>query len=80
MKTLNFPWVLGEILMRPIHYHLIGVLSLLSQLQTPVSLVADYSKYPRSVAGGISNCLVSTLPADPPPKQYFHANPARYAD
>ena len=47
----NFP--LGD--SRDISYHLIGVLSLLSLLETPVRLVADYSKYPRIVAGGISN-------------------------
>ena len=40
---------------RDINYHLIGVLSLLGQLETRVSLAAAYSKYPRIVAGGTSN-------------------------
>ena len=59
MKALtltNFP--MGD--RRDINYHLIGVLSLLSQLETPVSLAADYSKYPRIVAGGTSNWPVYT--------------------
>ena len=37
------------------NYHLMGVLSPLSQLETPESLAADYSKYPGIVAGGTSN-------------------------
>ena len=40
MNALTFPWKI-----------LISVLLLLSQLETPVSLAADYSKYPRIVAG-----------------------------
>ena len=50
-ECTNFP--LGD--SRDINYHLIGVLSLLSQLETPVSLPVDYSKYPRIVSGGTSN-------------------------
>ena len=64
-----------------INNHLIGVLS---PLETPVSLVTDFSKYLRIVAGGISNWLgggrgVRTLLEAPPPKKHSHANPASYA-
>ena len=34
---------------------ILGLLSFLGKLETPISLVADYSNYPRIVAGGISN-------------------------
>ena len=40
---------------RDINNHLIGVLSLLSQLGTPVSVAVDYSKHPGIVAGRTSN-------------------------
>ena len=50
-ERANFP--LGD--SRDINCHLIGVLLLLSQLETSVSLAVDYSKYPRIVAGGTSN-------------------------
>ena len=42
-------------LRRDINYHLIGILSLLNLLETPISLAVDYSKYPRIVAGRTSN-------------------------
>ena len=50
MNALTFSWEIVEL--SDINYHLIGVLS---PLETPVSLVTDYSKYLRIVAGGISN-------------------------
>ena len=50
-ECTNFP--LGD--SRDINCRLIGVLLLLSQLETSVSLAVDYSKYPRIVAGGTSN-------------------------
>ena len=53
MNRVNFS--LGD--RRDINYHLIGVLSLLSQLETPISLAVDYSKYPGIVSGGNSNWL-----------------------
>ena len=62
-ERTNFPW-------EDINCHSIGILVLLSQLETSVRLVADYSKYPRTVAGGISKWLVPTLFAALPPKQY----------
>ena len=52
MNTLTFPWEIEE---NDINYRLIGVLSLFSQLETPVSLPVDYSKYPGIVAGGTSD-------------------------
>ena len=57
-KLHSFPHVLTNVQMgdsRDSNYHLIGVLSPLSLLETPVSLAADCSKYPRIVAGGTSN-------------------------
>ena len=57
-KFDSFPHVLTNFQMgesRDSNYHLIGVLSPLKQLETPVSLAADCSKYPRIVAGGTSN-------------------------
>ena len=66
---LTFPWEIVEIL---------GVLSFLSKLETPIRLVVEYSNYPRIVAGGISNELVSTVLACLVPKQHSHANPASY--
>ena len=54
MNTLTFPWEIEKILIIII---LIGVLSLLSQLETPVSLAVDYSKYLGIVTGGTSNWL-----------------------
>ena len=65
-ERTDFP--LGET--RDLHQHLIAILSLLSQLETSVCLVADYSKYPNIVAGGISNLLLPTLLVAPLPKQY----------
>ena len=56
LTLTNFP--LGD--RRDINYHLIGVLSLLGQLETCVSLAAAYSKYPRIVRGGTSNWPVYT--------------------
>ena len=53
-------------------------LSFLSKLETPITLVVEYSNYPKIVAGGISNELVSTVLARLVPKQYSHANPASY--
>ena len=46
-ECTNFP--LGD--SRDINYHLLVILSLLSQLETPVSLAVDHSNYPRIVAG-----------------------------
>ena len=54
MNTLTFPWEIEE---NDINYHLIGVLSLLSQLETPVSLAVEFSEYPGIVAGGTSDWL-----------------------
>ena len=57
-KFDSFPHVLTNFQMgesRDSNYHLIGVLSPLSQLETPVSLAVDYSKYPGIVAGRTSN-------------------------
>ena len=50
MYALTFSWEIVEVA-----YHLTGVLPLLSQLETPVSLAVDYSKYPRIEAGRTSN-------------------------
>ena len=50
-ESTNFP--LGD--SRDINCHLIGILLLLSQLETSVSLAVNYSKFPRIVAGGTSN-------------------------
>ena len=66
---LTFPWQIVQTL---------GVLSFLSKLETPITLVVEYSNYPKIVAGGISNELVSTVLACLVPKQYSHANPASY--
>ena len=52
-ECTNFP--LGD--SRDINYHLLVILSLLSQLETPLSLAADYSNYPR-IVGGRTNLLV----------------------
>ena len=52
MNTLTFPWEIEE---NDINYRLIDVLSLFSQLETPISLPVDYSKYPGIVAGGTSD-------------------------
>ena len=57
---------------------ILGVLSFLSKLETPISLVVQYSNYPRIVAGGISNQLVFTVLAALVPKQHSHVNPARF--
>ena len=69
INVVTFPWEIVDIL---------GVLSFLSKLETPISLVVQYSNYPRIVAGGISNQLVFTVLAALVPKQHSHVNPARY--
>ena len=51
INMVTFPW---EIV------HILSVLSFLSKLETPISLVVQYLNYPRIVAGGISNKLVFT--------------------
>ena len=56
----------------------LGVLSFLSKLETPITLVVEYSNYPKIVTGRISNELVSTVLGCLVPKQYSHANPANY--
>ena len=66
---VTFSWEIVDIL---------GVLSFLSKLETPISLVVQYSNYPRIVTGGISNQLVFTVLAALVPKQHSHVNPARY--
>ena len=67
-ERANFP--LGD--SRDINCHLIGVLLLLSQLETSVSLAVNYSKFPRIVAGGTSNwpVCIPTLLGAPLPKQH----------
>ena len=45
VNALTFPWEIEEISV------IIWFFILLSQLETSVGLVADYSKYPRIVAG-----------------------------
>ena len=50
-ERTNFP--LGDC--RDTNCHPIGLLLLLSQLETSVRLAVDYSKYPRIVAGRTSN-------------------------
>ena len=69
INVVTFPWEIVDIL---------GVLSFLSKLETPISLVVQYSNYPRIVTGGISNQLVFTVLAALVPKQHSHVNPARY--
>ena len=67
---LTFPWQIVETL---------GVLSFLSKLETPIMLVVEYSNYPKIVAGGISNEVVSiVVVACLVQKQYSYANPASY--
>ena len=66
---LTFPWQIVQTL---------GVLSFLSKLETPITLVVEYSNYPKIVTGGISNEFVTTVLACLVPKQYSHANPASY--
>ena len=51
---VTFPWEIVDIL---------SILSFLSKLETPISLVVQYSNYARIVAGGISNNLVFTAVA-----------------
>ena len=51
INVVTFPWEIVDIL---------SILSFLSKLETPISLVVQYSNYPRIVAGGISNNLVFT--------------------
>ena len=69
INMLTFPWQIVETL---------GVLSFVSKLETPITLVVEYSNYPRIVAGGILNELVSTVLARLVPKQYSNANPGSY--
>ena len=57
---VTFSWEIVDIL---------GVLSFLSKLETPISLVVQYSNYPRIVAGAISNQLVFTVLAALVPKK-----------
>ena len=75
-ERTNFP--LGD--SRDINCHLIGVLLLLSQLETSVSLAVDYSKYPRIVAGGLQIDLYTHPSCGSAAKttQHSHANPAIY--
>ena len=47
LNFISFPHELTDFPLGDISYHLIEVLSLISQLETTVSLVTDYLKYPR---------------------------------
>ena len=64
VNALTFPREVEEISV------IVCLFILPSQLETSVRLVVDYSKYPRIVAGRISNWLLPTLLAALPPKQY----------
>ena len=83
MYALTFPWEIAEIAI----IIWLAFLSLLSPLETPVSLAADYSKYPRIVAGRTSKWLEyprdsnthSSRDSSAKTIQHFRANPASYA-
>ena len=47
LNFISFPHERTDFPLGDSSYHLIGVLSLISQLETSVSLVTDYLKYPR---------------------------------